>query len=99
MLTDETIEANIESIFTVFDKLLTFGDGPTDAVMVNNHDWLGKLGYIELLQEVGTHFTINRMLSFDSVAVTAGARATDDLPRIQLHDPSRLRFQALVART
>ena len=67
MLTDETIEANIASIRTVFDKLLTFGDGPTDAVMVNNHDWLGQLGYIELLQQVGTHFTINRMLSFDSV--------------------------------
>jgi len=67
MLTDETIEANIMSIFTVFDKLLKFGDGPTDAVMVNNHDWLGQLGYIELLQEVGTHFTVNRMLTFDSV--------------------------------
>ena len=67
MLSDETIEANIASIFTVFAKLLKFGDGPTDAVMVNNHDWLGKLGYIQLLQEVGTHFTINRMLSFDSV--------------------------------
>jgi tyrosyl-tRNA synthetase len=67
MLTDEVIEANIQSIFTVFDKLLNFGDGPTDAVMVNNHDWLGKLGYIELLQQVGTHFTVNRMLTFDSV--------------------------------
>ena len=67
MLSDETIEANIASIFTVFDKLLKFGDGPTDAVMVNNHDWLGQLGYIQLLQEVGTHFTINRMLTFDSV--------------------------------
>lgn len=67
MLTDETIEDNVQSIFTVFDKLLKFGDGPTDAVMVNNHDWLGKLGYIQLLQEVGTHFTVNRMLTFDSV--------------------------------
>ena len=67
MLSDEVIEANIKGIFTVFDKLLTFGDGPTDAVMVNNQDWLGKLGYIELLQEVGTHFTVNRMLAFDSV--------------------------------
>ena len=67
MLSDETIEANIQSIFTVFSKLLKFGDGPTDAVMVNNHDWLGQLGYIQLLQEVGTHFTINRMLTFDSV--------------------------------
>ena len=67
MLTDDTIEANIASIRTVFAKLLKFGDGPTDAVMVNNHDWLGQLGYIQLLQEVGTHFTINRMLTFDSV--------------------------------
>ncbi|MCW1381853.1 tyrosine--tRNA ligase [Novosphingobium sp. KCTC 2891] len=67
MLSDQTIEDNIASIRTVFSRLLTFGDGPTDAVMVNNHDWLGKLGYIELLQEVGTHFTVNRMLTFDSV--------------------------------
>jgi tyrosyl-tRNA synthetase len=67
MLSDGTIEANIASIRTVFAKLLDFGDGPTGAVMVNNHDWLGQLGYIELLQEVGTHFTVNRMLSFDSV--------------------------------
>lgn len=67
MLGDETIEANIASIRTVFERYLTFGDGPTDAVMVNNHDWLGKLGYIELLQQVGTHFTVNRMLTFDSV--------------------------------
>ena len=67
MLTDETIEANISSIRTAFEQFLTFGDGPTDAVMVNNHDWLGQLGYIQLLQEVGTHFTVNRMLTFDSV--------------------------------
>jgi tyrosyl-tRNA synthetase len=67
MLSDETIEANIASIRTIFARLLKFGDGPTDAVMVNNHDWLGQLGYIELLQQVGTHFTVNRMLTFDSV--------------------------------
>ena len=67
MLDDATIEANIASIRTIFEPFLTFGDGPTDAVMVNNQDWLGQLGYIELLQEVGTHFTINRMLTFDSV--------------------------------
>ena len=72
MLSDATIEANIASIRTVFERLLTFGPdgqegGPTDAVMVNNQDWLGKLGYIELLQEVGPHFTVNRMLTFDSV--------------------------------
>ncbi len=67
MLSDATIEANIASIRTIFARLLTFGDGPTDAVMVNNHDWLGQLGYIEMLQTVGTHFTVNRMLTFDSV--------------------------------
>ena len=72
MLSNETIDANIASIRTVFERFLTFAPegemgGPTDAVMVNNHDWLGQLGYIELLQEVGTHFTINRMLTFDSV--------------------------------
>ncbi|WP_411339369.1 tyrosine--tRNA ligase [Sphingopyxis sp. J-6] len=67
MLSDETIAANIASIFSIFQRFLTFGNGLTDAVMVNNHDWLGKLGYIELLQEVGTHFTINRMMTFDSV--------------------------------
>ena len=67
MLSDETIAANIASISQIFSRLLTFGNGPTDAVMVDNHDWLGKLGYIQLLQEVGTHFTVNRMLTFDSV--------------------------------
>ncbi len=67
MLSDADIAANIASIRTIFDRLLTFGDGPTDAVMVDNQDWLGQLGYIELLQSVGPHFTINRMLTFDSV--------------------------------
>jgi tyrosyl-tRNA synthetase len=67
MLTDAAIEDNIAGIRTVFERLLAFGDGPIDAVMLNNHDWLGKLGYIEMLQAVGTHFTINRMLTFDSV--------------------------------
>ena len=67
MLSDEAIDINIASIMQAFERLLRFGDGPTDAIMVNNHDWLGQLGYIELLQEVGTHFTVNRMLTFDSV--------------------------------
>ncbi len=67
MLTDDAIEANIASIRTAFEAFLNFGDGPTDAVMVNNHDWLGQLGYIEMLQKVGSHFTINRMMAFDSV--------------------------------
>ncbi len=67
LLTAETIDANIASIRKVFERFLSFGDGPTDAVMVNNDDWLSALGYVELLREVGPHFTINRMLTFDSV--------------------------------
>jgi len=67
LLTTESINANIASIRTIFDRLLTFGDGPTDAVMVNNADWLDALGYVDLLRDVGPHFTINRMLAFDSV--------------------------------
>ncbi|MEN9683386.1 MAG: hypothetical protein RLZZ427_1137, partial [Pseudomonadota bacterium] len=67
MLTPDMIKANIASIRTVFEKLLTFGDGPTDAIMVDNDEWLSQLGYIELLRTVGPHFTINRMLTFDSV--------------------------------
>lgn len=67
MLTEDVIADNIASIRKVFERILTFGGGPTDAVMVDNYDWLGGLGYIEMLRKVGTHFTINRMLSFDSV--------------------------------
>ncbi|MEL7188121.1 MAG: tyrosine--tRNA ligase [Pseudomonadota bacterium] len=67
MLTPEMIDDNIASIRTVFERLLTFGDGPTDAVMVNNDEWLSALGYVELLRDVGPHFTVNRMLTFDSV--------------------------------
>ena len=67
LLTSEAIDANIASIRRVFERYLTFGDGPTDAVMVNNDTWLSKLGYVDLLRDVGPHFTINRMLTFDSV--------------------------------
>ncbi len=69
MLTPAIIDDNIASIRTVFEKLLTFGDGPTDAVMVNNDEWLSALGYVELLRDVGPHFTINRMMTFDSVRI------------------------------
>jgi len=61
------IATNIASIRTAFERFLTFGDGSTDAVMVNNDEWLGQLGYIDFLRDVGRHFTINRMLTFDSV--------------------------------
>ena len=67
LLTAEGIQANIASIRQVFERYLTFGDGPTDAVMVDNDSWLSQLSYVELLRDVGPHFTINRMLTFDSV--------------------------------
>ena len=67
LLSDADIAANIASIRTVFGKFLTFGDGPSDAIMVDNAEWLDRLGYVEVLREYGPHFTINRMLSFDSV--------------------------------
>jgi len=67
LIDDDGIAANIASIRRVFGRFLIFGDGPTDAIMVNNADWLDKLEYIPFLRDVGRHFTINRMLTFDSV--------------------------------
>lgn len=67
LLDDAAIAANMAGIKSVFEKFLTFGDGPTDAVMVNNADWLEDLNYVSFLRDYGRHFTINRMLSFDSV--------------------------------
>ena len=67
LLTDDIIAQNLAGIRAVFSKFLTFGDGPTDAVMVNNADWLNTLNYIDFLRDVGRHFSVNRMLSFDSV--------------------------------
>src|SRR6478672_7358690 len=67
LLSTEEINSNIASIKRVFGRLLSFGDGLTDAIMVNNADWLDTLEYIPFLRDVGRHFTINRMLTFDSV--------------------------------
>ncbi|MDF2764981.1 MAG: tyrS [Rhodospirillales bacterium] len=67
LLTEEQIARNMAGIRSVFEKFLGFGRGPSDAVMANNAEWLDRLGYIEFLREVGRHFTINRMLTFDSV--------------------------------
>lgn len=67
LLSVEKIAENIEGIKKIFGKILTYGDGPTDALMVNNADWLLKLNYVEFLRDVGRHFSVNRMLSFDSV--------------------------------
>ena len=67
LLTHEQIQGNIATIRGTFEKFLTFGDGPTDAVMVDNDEWLSKFGYVQFLRDYGVHFTINRMLAFDSV--------------------------------
>jgi tyrosyl-tRNA synthetase len=67
LLTDGDIAANIAGIRKVFERFLTFGDGPSDAIILDNDEWLSELEYIPFLRDVGRHFTINRMLTFDSV--------------------------------
>ena len=67
LLSEAQIAANMAGIRSAFEKFLTFGDGPADAVMANNADWLDGLAYVDFLREYGRHFTINRMLTFDSV--------------------------------
>ena len=67
ILTVDQIDANKDSLKQVFGRLMRFGDGAQDAVMVDNADWLTKLNYIDFLREVGRHFSVNRMLSMDSV--------------------------------
>jgi len=67
LLSDAEIAANIAGIRRAFAPFLRFGEGPTDAVMVNNADWLEKLGYIEFLREFGVQFTVNRMLTLEFV--------------------------------
>jgi tyrosyl-tRNA synthetase len=72
LLTEETIAANRASIRTVFENFLTFGPegregGPSDAIMVDNSDWLLDLNLVDFLRDVGRHFSVNRMLAMDSV--------------------------------
>jgi tyrosyl-tRNA synthetase len=67
LLTVDTLNENIASIKRVFERFLTFGDGPSDAIMLDNAEWLDRLEYIPFLREIGQHFSVNRMLSFDSV--------------------------------
>ncbi len=66
ILTLDQIEANKAGIQKIFARLINFGDGPTDAIMADNAEWLGPLNYIEFLRDVGRHFSVNRMLSMDS---------------------------------
>jgi tyrosyl-tRNA synthetase len=67
LLTEQQINANIAGIRATFDRFLRFDDGPTGAIMANNDEWLSSLKYIEFLRDIGRHFTINRMLTMDSV--------------------------------
>ncbi len=67
ILTDEAIEQNLKGIRAIFSKFLKFDGAGGNAVMANNADWLNKLNYIDFLRDVGRHFSVNRMLSFDSV--------------------------------
>ena len=67
LLSEEAIAANRASIKSVFDKFLHFGDGPSDAMMVDNSDWLLDLNLVDFLRDVGRHFSVNRMLTMDSV--------------------------------
>ena len=67
LLSETQIEANMAGIRRIFDRYLTFGDGPGDALMVNNDAWLDGLRYIDFLRDYGRHFSVNRMLTFDSV--------------------------------
>lgn len=67
MLTEVDIEKNINGIQQIFRKFLTYGNGEADAMMVNNADWLDQINYIDFLRDYGPHFTINRMMTFDSV--------------------------------
>lgn len=67
LLTDDEIQKNIQSLARVFKRALTFGNGPSDAILLNNADWIDTLNYPAFLRDYGTHFTINRMLSFESV--------------------------------
>lgn len=69
ILSDEIIANNIVSIKSIFSRYLNFGISSNDAIIVNNADWLDQLGYISFLREIGRHFTINRMLTFDSVKI------------------------------
>jgi tyrosyl-tRNA synthetase len=72
LLSEEQIQANMASIRRIFDRFLTFGDGPTDAIMIDNAEWLEKLNYIDFLREYGRHFSVNQMLAFDSVKLRLG---------------------------
>ena len=81
---------------TVFARFIDFGDGPTDALMPDNAEWLAPLNYIDFLRDVGRHFSVNRMLSHGFGEAPPRARARAVVPRIQLHGPAGLRLRRAV---
>ena len=80
LLTDEQTPRNMVGIRRIFEKFLDFASGPSGAVMADNAEWLDRLGYIEFLRDIGRHFTINRMLSFEFGETAAGTRAAAHVP-------------------
>jgi tyrosyl-tRNA synthetase len=67
LLSEDQIQANMAGIRRIFDRYLVFGDGPADAIVIDNSDWLDRLNYVDFLREYGRHFSVNHMLAFDSV--------------------------------
>ena len=90
VLTDEIIDENLKGIRQVFAKFLKFDGAGGNAIMANNADWLNSLNYIDFLRDVGRHFSVNRMLSFEFGEAAARPPAGTLLPRVQLHDPAGL---------
>lgn len=89
LLTDTQINSNIGDQ-AAFAPCVTFGEGATDAVMVNNAEWLDALNYIGFLRDIGRHFSVNRMLSFESVKSRLDREQSLSFLEFQLHDPASL---------
>ena len=92
-MSDAEIAANIAGIERVFTRFLSFGDGASDAMMVNNADWLDTLNYIDFLRDYGRHFSVNRMLTYDSVKLRLEREQPLELHRVQLHGAAGLRLR------
>ena len=92
LLTPEQIAANIATIRSVFAKYLDYSDSSTGALMLDNAEWLDGLNYLGFLRDIGRHFSVNRMLSFESVKSRLDRDQSLTLPRVQLHDPAGLRL-------
>ena len=92
LLDAERIALNRQGIRRNLEAMLRFGDGTADAILADNADWLDRLGYIDLLREVGVHFSVSRMLGFDSVRQRLERELGAHFPRIQLFHPAELRF-------